>query len=105
MEIVGTILDADDITLSTRKRNNVDVQVGSVKFMTTKPTAVIEFSLSEDQIKSNYHVELAAMVGRKVTLQLEYVDNSYAGEGGQHKTFNGFRLFAIPSVNQNDKKG
>ncbi|MFM5742690.1 hypothetical protein ACET6W_08255 [Aeromonas veronii] len=102
MEIVGTILDADDIVLSTRKRNDIDVQIGTVKFMTTKPTAVIEFSLSEDQVKANYHVELANMVGRKVNLQLEYVDNSYAGNGGLHKTFNGFRLFALPSP---EKKG
>lgn len=102
MEIVGTILDADDIVLSTRKRNDIDVQIGTVKFMTTKPTAVIEFSLSEDQVKANYHVELANMVGRKFNLQLEYVDNSYAGNGGLHKTFNGFRLFALPSP---EKKG
>jgi len=97
MEIVGTILDADDIVLSTRKRNDIDVQIGTVKFMTTKPT------LSEEQVKANYHVELANMVGRKVNLQLEYVDNSYAGNGGLHKTFNGFRLFALPSPA--DKKG
>ena len=103
MEIVGTILDADDITLKTRTRSGVESQVGSVKFTTTKPTAVIEFSLSEDQVKSNYHVELSSMVGRRITLQLEYVDNSFAGDGGMHKTFNGFRLFSIPSPAE--KKG
>lgn len=103
MEIVGTILDADDIVLSTRKRSGVDVQVGTFKFTTTKPTAVLDVALNEDQVKSNMHVELAAMVGRKVTLQLQYVDNSYAGDGGMHKTFNGFRLFAIPSPAE--KKG
>lgn len=97
MEIVGNIMDADDIVLSTRKRGDIDVQVGTFKFMTTKPTSVIEVGLSEDQVKGNMHVELKQLVGSRITLQLEYVDNAYAGAGGQHKQFNGFRLFALPN--------
>lgn len=97
MEIVGNIMDADDIVLSTRNRNGTDVQVGTFKFMTTKPTSVIEVGLSEEQVKANMHVELRALVGSRITLQLEYVDSAYAGAQGQHKQFNGFRLFALPN--------
>lgn len=97
MEITGTIMDEADIILNTRKRNGQDVRVGTFKFTTTKPTAVIDVALSEDQVAGNQHVELRGMVGSRITLQIQYVDNSYAGEGGQHKSFNGFRLFALPN--------
>ncbi|ATY81106.1 hypothetical protein CVS42_09920 [Aeromonas veronii] len=97
MEITGTIMDEADIILNTRKRNGQDVKVGTFKFTTTKPTAVIDVALSEEQVAANQHGELRGMVGSRITLQIEYVDNSYAGEGGQHKSFNGFRLFALPN--------
>ncbi|WP_105902100.1 chemotaxis protein [Vibrio gangliei] len=103
MKIQGLILDETDIIQSTKLNRSTgeSEQVATINLVTTFPTDTIRVSISADLWnKGEAGKVLKSLVGSRTEFQIKYNEMSFADDKGQHRSFNGFQLFALPTPNQ-----
>lgn len=101
MKIEALLMDAEDVqvTQSVNPQTQRTEAKCRFKLMTSKPTAVIDVSLTPDQIQTGAIQAVQACAGKKLMWEIEFRNSSFGDEKtNMHRSFTGFRLFSVPEL-------
>lgn len=103
MRIECQIMDPSDIIQETKAVFGTGEQrtSGKINLLTFHPTSTTEVKISPEMWDGGKAGELLkGIVGKRVHLDVEYKEFSFANDEGKHVSLKGFHLFALPNADK-----